>query len=183
MKLARLTLLAPIVFAAGCQPETPVVPHEEELITTVEIAFTSTDGGVPLFWKYEDLDGDGGNEPVWTLDTLQMNTVYNAEITLWNKSETPTEELTGEILAEAQAHQFFFETDLDSVAISYNDLDVDGNPIGQKFILETASAQSGTFTLILKHEPDKFADGVANGQIGLAGGETDVEIVFDLVVQ
>lgn len=183
MPRTLLPLVATFAALASCKPETPVVPHEEELITTVEIVFNSNDGAAPLVWKYEDLDGDGGNEPVWSIDTLKTNTLYNGEIALWNKSETPAEELTGEILAEAQDHQFFFETSTDSVTVAYNDLDLDGNPIGQQFTLQTAGAASGTFTLILKHEPNKYADGVAQGLVELAGGETDVEVVFALEIK
>ena len=41
---------------------------------------------------------------------------------------------------------------------------------------------NGTITVILRHEPDKDASGVSNGDITNAGGETDIEVVFNVEV-
>jgi len=49
--------------------------------------------------------------------------------------------------------------------------------------LTTDAAGSGTITVILRHEPDKGASGVNDGDITNAGGETDIEVTFDVTVQ
>ena len=47
----------------------------------------------------------------------------------------------------------------------------------------TGDASSGDVTVILRHEPDKEADGVSDGDVTNAGGETDVEVTFDADVE
>jgi len=63
-------------------------------------------------------------------------------------------------------------------------MDADGNPIGLDFIV-TTDATTGTeaFTITLRHEPSKDAAGVSAGDITNAGGETDVEVTFNVTVQ
>jgi hypothetical protein len=46
-----------------------------------------------------------------------------------------------------------------------------------------ANAVSGNLTVILRHDLNKSAEGVAAGNIANAGGDTDVEIVFPITVQ
>ena len=53
-----------------------------------------------------------------------------------------------------------------------------GNPVGLSFILSTSDASSGALTFTLRHEPNKPNSGLDN-----AGGETDIEITFNVTVQ
>ena len=59
-----------VIFAMGlfsCEPNEPVDPNEEELITTFNVNLEAN--GQSLTLNYQDLDGDGGNDPVITMDT------------------------------------------------------------------------------------------------------------------
>ena len=51
------------------------------------------------------------------------------------------------------------------------------------FTLTTGDAASGNITIILRHEPVKDAEGVSDGDITNAGGETDISVTFPVVVQ
>ena len=42
---------------------------------------------------------------------------------------------------------------------------------------------SGTITVTLRHEPNKDAAGVSSGDIANAGGETDIEVTFNVEIQ
>ena len=64
----------------------------------------------------------------------------------------------------------------------YNDVDSNGKPLGISHTLSTDHFGSGTLTVILIHEPDKSAAGVANGDPTNAGGETDVQAEFEITV-
>jgi len=64
------------------------------------------------------------------------------------------------------------------VTTEYDDEDENGNPVGLSFTLTTGAASSGSLTFTLRHEPTKPNDGLEN-----AGGSTDIEKSFDLVVQ
>jgi hypothetical protein len=66
---------------------------------------------------------------------------------------------------------------------AYDDMDGSGNPIGVANTYLTGDAGSGTFTVTLRHEPNKTAAGVADGDITNAGGETDIEVEFPVTIQ
>ncbi len=180
--LSFALIFGAIALFTSCDDEI-VIPNEEELITTLIYTLTPEGGGTPIEFKFTDLDGDGGNTPVVTSGILDTNTTYNGQLTLLNESETPVEDITEEIEEEDEEHQFFFFSSLLSTNISYNDMDSDGNPIGLATIVQTGEAGSGTLTITLRHEPDKNASGVSNGTITNAGGETDIEVEFDITIQ
>ncbi|MFT7376933.1 MAG: hypothetical protein ACI88Z_000758, partial [Sphingobacteriales bacterium] len=56
-------------------------------------------------------------------------------------------------------------------------------PLGLQTTITTTDVGNGTLTVILRHEPNKSASGVANGDISNAGGETDIEVTFNITVQ
>jgi hypothetical protein len=49
--------------------------------------------------------------------------------------------------------------------------------------LTTENAGTGKLKIVLRHKPDKNASGVANGNIANAGGETDIEVEYNVVIQ
>lgn len=155
--------------------------NDEELITTVIYKLTPTSGGTTVTFSFKDLDGDGGNPPVISVSPLKSNTIYKGELTLLNESQSPTDDITLEIKEEAKDHQFFFESSL--VKVKYADKDGDGNPIGLTTELTTTNAGTGKLKITLRHEPNKKANGVKDGLIANAGGETDLEIEFNITVQ
>ena len=111
-----------------------------------------------------------------------MNTTYDGSLELLNETETPPGDITEEVEEEALEHQFFFQTSIGGVSFTYEDTDTNGNPIGILTKVTTEGSGSGTITVILRHEPDKDASGVSNGDITNAGGETDIEVVFNVEV-
>jgi hypothetical protein len=177
--LALLTL-----FLTSCEKEVndPIIPNEEELISTLIYELQDADGGDLLTFYFQDLDGDGGNEPIITADTLQANTQYFGQIRLLNEIQTPVEDIGEEVLEEGIEHQFFFISSSDSVMVSYDDSDLNGNPIGLQSTLETKGIAELTLTVILRHEPNKSATGVSDGIIDQAGGETDIQVDFPVYV-
>lgn len=176
-KYAILPILAFTLYS--CDPVEPTDPKEEELITTVSIELIGLNSTAVL--SYVDLDGDGGAAPVYAIDSLNANTVYSGSITLLNESETPSEDITAEIFDEADDHQFFFTTN-GGTNYSYTDQDNNGYPVGLTFELTTGDPGTEEFTFILRHLPAKDADGVMDGDITNAGGETDIQVVFDVIV-
>lgn len=168
----------------SCEKDDPVIPHEEELITTLNYQLVPQGGGDTVVLSFKDIDGEGGNAAVVTGGVLKANTTYDGSLSLLNESESPAESITEEIEEEDDEHQFFFEKagGLD-VDISYADADADGNPVGLSTTLVTGAASSGTLVITLKHEPSKSASGVSDGLIANAGGETDIEVSFNVEVE
>jgi len=192
--MKKQTFLLPLLILSliftGCSDDDDHDDHshpvnEEEVITTVEVTLSDGTNSYVLIW--EDLDGDGPDLPIITGATIPSNS-YDAEIQLYNKTLDPTDDeyvVTTEILEEDVYHQFFFNASngLNVFDFVYADADVDGNPIGQQFIIEDVSGSGGDLNIVLLHEPNKNADGVSDGDITNAGGDTDIDITFPIIVQ
>lgn len=171
------------LFFISCEKDDPIIPNEEELITTLVYTLVS-DSAPTVTFEFKDLDGDGGNAPMITSGILQANTEYTGSLTLSNESVDPADDITSEVSEEDDEHQFFYAVDdgLD-INIDYDDQDGDGNPLGLKTKVNTGQAGTGNLTITLRHEPAKSADGVSDGLIANAGGETDIEVSFILTIQ
>lgn len=158
---------------------TPVVINEEEIITTVRVQLISTTGNVTL--QSLDSDGeDGPNAPVITIvGEVMANTEYAGTVAFLNETEDPAEDITEEVEEEDDEHQVFFTSASGlNVTTAYGNFDGDGNPLGTEFTLTTGDASTGNFTVTLRHEPTKPNTGLAN-----AGGDTDVEVTFNVEVE
>lgn len=182
-----LIVLSMIMVGIGaCKKEKndPVVPNEEELITTVIYTLIDTVSNDTVNLSIQDLDGNGGNPPIVITEDLNPNATYLGYLTLLNESVDPVIDISQEVYEEGVQHQFFFVIGPDlNVIIDYDDEDENGNPIGLRTILQTGLESTGELGIILKHNPDKYAPGVAEGDIANSGGETDVEVNFDTIVQ
>ena len=177
-KLVSITLFTLLFVACSSDDDAAPEPvNEEEVITTMIVTLNGPD---QVVLTYQDLDGDGPDAETLTVSgALSANTTYEGSIRLLNESEEEVEEITEEIEEEDDEHQFFYTigTGLD-VTTEYDDEDENGNPVGLSFTLTTGAASSGSLTFTLRHEPTKPNDGLEN-----AGGSTDIEKSFDLVVQ
>ncbi|MBX2843119.1 MAG: hypothetical protein KTR26_15225 [Flammeovirgaceae bacterium] len=172
--------------------ETPEPEIEEEEITTLNLTFTPEGGGDIVEATWKDLDGDGGNTPEISDISLANGQSYLMEIELLNENESPTENITDEVKEKAQVHQFFYTGSAifsNYINVSYADKEADyppntgDKPVGLKGNIQAINTGSGTLTLTLKHEPDKEAAGVSDGDITLSGGESDIEASFNITIQ
>lgn len=182
-KLLFAFVILSSVILVSCDKDTPEIPLEPEVITTLNYTLTPTGGGSSITLSFRDLDGDGGNAPVIEGGVLAANQTYEGSLELLNETEAPIEDITEEIEEEDEEHQFFFQTNLSDLTITYNDQDSMGNPVGLSSTLTTGDAASGTLTIILRHKPMKSADGVSSGDITNAQGETDIQVIFPIDVQ
>lgn len=172
----------------GCKPEenavvAPPPVNEEEVITTMVLSFDGQAGATDKELRFTDADGDGGGAPVFDLDTLQATSNYNVSIILMNEAANPVDTISNEVLVEGVDHQFFYQPTGANVTIAYADVDVNGNPIGLQTTMATGAASAGVLRVTLRHLPNKSAAGVAGGDITNAGGNTDIEVDFPLVIE
>lgn len=188
LKYMTMALLAATAIT-GCKkddddPVAPApAPNEEEVITTLRLHFHSANDVEHFHFEFTDLDGDGGNAPVIEADTLSADSLYTVTVEVLNESESPAEDITAEILAEDEDHQFFFQVSGANATVAYNDADANGNPVGLATTWTIGAASNGSVIVTLRHEPDKGATGVSSGDITNAGGETDIEVTFPLVIE
>ena len=165
----------------GCSDDdtTPEIINEDELITTVILTLTP-DSGDQVVLTTIDLDGDGPDEPVTTVvGSFSENTQYQGAVQFLNETEDPAEDITQEVIEEADEHQVFYTVGEGlNITTTYLDSDSNGNPLGVSITLETGEASSGSLTVTLRHEPVKPNDGLES-----AGGETDISTSFDVSIQ
>lgn len=177
-----LGLFAFLFMVSSCSKDDPMEENEEEVITTLTL--TLTDGSTVKTIQFRDEDGDGGTPSVLTVDTLDANTTYGYTAAFLNETETPAEVITTEIAEEDDEHQLFFVASGGlNLTHAYGDQDDDGNPVGLAGTITTGDASQGSFVVTLRHEPIKDATGVSDGDITNAGGETDIEVDFTVVIQ
>ena len=180
MKRCSMYALLAIAMVSCSDDDTPPEPiNQEEVITTVILTLTPESGDQVVLTTL-DLDGDGPNEPVTTVvGSFAKNTQYQGAVRFLNETETPAEEITDEVLEEADEHQVFYTTtDGLNIETEYEDEDSQGNPLGLQITLTTGVASQGSLTVTLRHEPVKPNDGLDS-----AGGETDITTTFDVSIE
>jgi hypothetical protein len=175
-----LFALTTLTLASCSNDDSPV--NEEEVITTVTT--TLTGGGQVITLRSRDLDGDGPNAPVVTVSgNLTANTTYIGETVFTNETVSPAEDITVEVEEEGNEHQIFYQFPFALGSFVYTDVDANGDPIGLSFTLTTGtSATTGNIVVTLRHLPNKSAAGVASGDITNAGGATDAQVTFPVVI-
>ena len=165
----------------GCSDDdtTPEIINEDELITTVILTLTPESGDQVVLTTV-DLDGDGPDEPVTTVvGNFSQNTQYQGAVQFLNETEDPAEDITQEVIEEADEHQVFYTISEGlNIQTTYEDQDSQGNPLGVQITLSTGTASEGSLTVTLRHEPVKPNDGLES-----AGGETDISTSFDVSIQ
>jgi hypothetical protein len=185
IKFLSMLAVAALTFnSCSNDDDAPAPVNEEEVITTVIVTLTPQGSGTAVTLTSRDLDGDGPNAPVVSVTgPLNNNSVYNGSVQFLNELENPAEDITEEVAEEDLEHQVFYNVTGGIGTITYTDSDPNGNPVGLSFTLSTsASATTGVMTVILRHEPEKDAAGVSEGDITNAGGETDTEVSFNVAV-
>lgn len=188
-QLLLLSLAITLMTACKKDDEDPVPPtpppasNEQELITTLILTFTDTENTAQTYeLRWSDGDGDGGNDPVITGDILPQNRAYSMAIRVLDESGASPVEITNEIAAEKEEHQFFFLPSNVNLTFFYADQDANGNPVGLANTAIAAGPSLGSLTVILRHELNKAGAGVAAGDPTNAGGDTDIEVTLPVRV-
>ena len=217
-KLARLALLSAfgLALGSGCDTSGGGDDHDDhghddhghdetgdghehtEIISKIELTFTPDGGGDAIVVNFDDPDGDGGVSGTSDPLNLAAGTSYNLTVRFLNELESPTEDVTEEIKAEAEEHFVFIDGD-GLATHAYADVESDYGenavgedlPVGISSTITTDAAGTGaSFRLMLRHLPpmngevQKTADlpeAFANGEA--LPGEVDVDVSFDLTVE
>lgn len=195
--LVLLMLLSCIVFLSSCNDDDePTKEDTPEMITKATLTFTPESGGAAISATATDPDGEGVQDvaidgPI----NLAANTSYTLSLTLINELADPGDaeyNITEEVQEEGDEHMFFYSWtnnvfsdpdgngNIDNRAddVNYNDADEDGQPIGLETSWTTAVASSGTFRVVLKHQP-----GLKTATSTATTGETDLDLEFEINIQ
>ncbi len=199
--LSAVIAIAIVGVLSGCDDNDPQKEDTPELITKATLTFAPSDGGSAVVVTATDPDGEGiQNIAVDGPVNLGANKMYTLTIALINELAAPSDpgyDITGEVEAEGDEHQFFFSwtnevfsnptgngnVDNRDDVVNYtgglNSRDVNNRPLGLTTIWTSAnSAVSGSLRVLLKHQPD-----LKSGTSDSSTGETDLDITFPINVQ
>lgn len=196
--LKKIPFLAFAILAitfTSCTSEDPEEENEEEVITDVTLTFTELTSvgaltGPKISFKATDPQGiELGSAPTIETVTLTKGKTYRMEITVFNSIEN--EDITTEILEEADEHQFYFlgsafEGSSAPASILYDDPSGELIGLQTKMTLSaTPGSNNATMRIILRHDLNKAFSGANNPHFlnfAQAGGESDLDINFPLVI-
>jgi len=171
-----------LLFTFGCEDDDdPMIENEEEVITTATLTLIPNGPQETVTLGFSDPDGDGGNAPSFTTTgQLVANASYRGQMAFGNEDGS----IVSEIVSEGVDHQVFYVAGGGAnLTLSYDDLDLLGNPIGLVTMFNTGDAGTGTLTVTLRHEPTKGDMGATINNPAAAGGSIDAEITFAIDVQ
>lgn len=176
-----LTVAAFALAITSCKKDVEQENNENEVITTVQLNFTPAGGGSGLTYKWEDLDGEGGANPIIDMVTLAANQVYTVEILLLDKTKNPVNTISEEVREEAAAHRFYYEPTGANITVSNLDNDPNGVPVGLTSTWATGAAGTGAIKIILRHYENggKASSDLVNDN----KSSTDMEAQFNVTVQ
>jgi hypothetical protein len=177
---------------ASCESDDPVPENDGELITDVTLTFQELDGGnlvgTPFSAKASDPEGiEVGATP--TIETVTLAKGKNYRMTITVTNSIAGEDITAEILEESDEHQFFFLGTAftgNILTVTYDD--PSGELLGLQNELTVSSSPGANNTqmrVLLRHDLDKSYPGATNPNFQnyeQAGGETDLDITFPVVI-
>jgi hypothetical protein len=177
------TALTMAVVLTACKKETTEI-NDEEVITTVMVKLTPTEGGSSLSFSYEDLDGPGGNNPVIQPIVLDSNKAYAVTLFVLNKSVNPIDTISNEIITEADSHRFYYEPSAGSnITVDSLDRDLNGISLGLNSRWKTGSAATGTLKITLRHYPGTPPNKLEVDPVNSSKSSTDIEVDFPITIQ
>ncbi len=169
----------------SCKKKEDPKPDEQELITTLKLNVTGSSGFAKTF-TYKVENGFGGT----TSGTVQIDTIklsagqtYSMTAELLNEKASPVENITSEVIAEKDEHLLLYistpSSGAGSLTFSNGSKDSKNLPFSQTITMVSGTAGSGKLQVNLIHAP---TDKTATTTTG-AGGETDVEATFPVLIQ
>ena len=164
--------------------------HDHEVMTTVIATFSSDAEDMVYTWSDVEQDGEPEIDDV----TLANGSSYTLTLQFLNELEEPAEDVTPEIVDEADEHLVFFTGNAFDTLLQYSYLDADENglPLGVEGTIETLEAGSGELTISLRHMPpesgnavkiDGLVEQVDSDGFGDVGGANDIMVTFPVLVE
>jgi hypothetical protein len=196
--LSTIFTISCLGFLISCSEDDPKKEDTPELITKATLTFTPDGGGTTVVVTATDPDGEGVQDI--TVDgpiNLDVNKTYVLTIDLINELADPSDpeyDITAEVEEEGDEHMFFFSwtndvfsdptgngnIDTRNDPVNYtggsNSKDANNRPLGLTTTwASAASTASGTFRVLLKHQPGLKSDTSDSNT-----GETDLDITFTI---
>lgn len=180
---APLAIAALTVVLASCKGDSVTAPGgETEVISRVTLTLTPA-AGAAISAYIDDPDGNGPTAPSAQVGALSLpaGSTFTGAVRFENRTVNPIENITTEVLAEANAHRVFYTVTGAGITVNTTDVDAAGRPLGLTF---TAAAAAGTPTgarslrVLLCHYDNVAKPAVATS----CTVDTDIDVSFALTV-
>lgn len=185
-----------LIFWLGCTAkDDEQIPKDEdkiqqEFITTVNLTFVEI--GNPsnsIYVKWNNPEGFGSEG----LSVIQPSTVelksqkrYLLNIELLDDSDPNDVVEVNKLIKESGPdHQLFFTGELvenHNLAITYDDEDTDGNPLGLETEALPLNPDSGSLIITLLHGLNKNTEAAKNGILEGTEGEVDLQLELNIII-
>ncbi len=185
MKTKRIALgvLMATVLMTSCKKDKPE-ENEEEVITTMRLTFVPVGAGTTVTYQYDDSDGPGGAAPTQQEIVLAPSKTYNVTVQLLNKTETPVEDVTLEVLGEKEAHRFYYEPTAGSnITVSGLDTDANAVPLGVTSMWATGAVATGKVKVTLRHYAGIPPNKAVGDPVSSSKSATDIDVEFNTRIQ
>ncbi len=170
--LALFSMLSVMVISCGKDETTP--DGDGELITTHRVSMTESGSTGSQVFTFRDVDGPGGQNPsAFDSIIVNANRSYSVSLQFLNESVSPAEDITTEVVDEANDHQVYYEPAGVVINVLGPNLDGVGLPLGTTSTWNAGAIGTGRMKITLKHKPGTKAAGDP-----VSKGETDVEVEF-----
>ncbi len=184
IKKMALGITIASMLITSCKKNVVEETNQEEVITTMKITFVPVGGGTTLTYQYKDADGPGGTAPVQDQIVLAPSKTYNVSLQLLNETKTPAEDITTEIVSEADAHRFYYEpTSGSNITVSGLNNDSDNVPLGTTSTWTTGAAASSKIKITLRHYPGNPPGKATADLVNSTKSGTDIEVEFNTKIQ
>lgn len=194
-KLYLLAIALVSFSLASCSSDDPVPENDGEVITDVTLTFQELDDSnnpVGDSFEFTASDAEGieiGGTPEVETVTLAAGKTYQMSIEVYNS--IAGEDITEEISEESDEHQFYFlgTAFVGNPVLSYQYDDEGGINLGLNGIVSVAASPStnnANMQILLRHDLDKNYPGADNPNFtdyAQAGGESDLDITFPLIIE
>ncbi len=158
--------------------------NDNELITTMKLTFVPVGGGPTLTYQFKDTDGPGGAAPTTDEIVLAPSKAYNVTVQLLNEAETPAEDITLEVQAEADAHRFYYQPSGGSnINVAGLDNDPNAVPLGITSTWTSGSIATGSIVVTLRHYPGNPPGKAVADPVNSPKSSTDIEVSFNTKIQ
>lgn len=146
------TLLMGLLFVYSCSKDDPDAINDQEYISNVILTLESSGQDSQVIdWDISEMNSSSIN--------LNANTEYNVNISFIDSSDPiEIENITLEVIEEAEEHQVFYEFAEVSVTVSSadNDTKVGARGVLINSVWSAGAAGSGVVRVYLVHQPTNF---------------------------
>lgn len=166
---------------AACGESSTAPGGEQEVISRVTLTLTPSNGGAALTAFVEDSDGNGPLPPAAQVGVLALvpGATYTGTVKFENRLVNPPEDITQEVLAEANEHRVYYTVTGTGVTVTTTDTDAQGRPLGVRFTKAVgATPAAGTTRVVLCH----YDEAPKNASSTSCQGETDIDVTFSYTI-